>query len=140
MAVITMDEEAARSTAQEAIDCGISAADAINEGLVKGMQVVGEKYEQQEYFIPELLLCSDAMIAGIEILRQHLSKDDAEEAAKVVYRRCPGRYARHREKPRENHARNIWVRSFRSGTRRLRLGSLWIKQGPLAPTSLLFQP
>ncbi len=84
MAVITMDEEAARSTAREAIHSGISAADAINEGLVKGMQVVGEKYEQQEYFIPELLLCSDAMIAGIEILRQHLSKDDSEEAAKAV--------------------------------------------------------
>ena len=84
MAVINMDEEAARSAAQEAISSGISAADAINEGLVKGMQIVGEKYEQQEYFIPQVLLCSDAMIAGIEILRQHLSKDDGEEAAKVV--------------------------------------------------------
>ncbi len=83
-AVIAMDEEAVRSAAQEAIRSGISAADAINEGLVKGMQVVGEKYEQQEYFIPEVLLCSDAMIAGIEILRRHLSKDDAAEAAKVV--------------------------------------------------------
>ena len=84
MAVIDMDEEAARSVAQEAIRSGISAVDAINEGLVKGMQVVGEKYEKQEYFIPEVLLCSDAMIAGIEILRQHLSKDEVGEAAKVV--------------------------------------------------------
>lgn len=83
-AVITMDEEAARSAAQEAIGSGISAADAINEGLVEGMEVVGEKYEQQEYFIPEVVLCSDAMIAGIEILRRHLSKDDAGEAAKIV--------------------------------------------------------
>lgn len=84
MAVINMDEEAARSAAQEAIRSGISAFEAINEGLVKGMQVVGEKYEQQEYFIPEVLLCSDAMIAGLEILREHLSKVDGEKAAKVV--------------------------------------------------------
>ena len=48
------------------------------------MQVVGEKYERQEYFIPEVLLCSDAMIAGIEILREHLSKDEVGEAAKIV--------------------------------------------------------
>ncbi len=84
MAVINMDEDAARSAAQEAIRSGISATDAINEGLVKGMEVVGEKYERQEYFIPEVVLCSDAMIAGIEILREHLSKDDVGEAAKVV--------------------------------------------------------
>ncbi len=83
-AVITMDEEGARCAAQEAIDNGISAADAINEGLVKGMQVVGEKYEQQEYFIPEVVMCADAMIAGIEILRKYLAQDDAAEAAKVV--------------------------------------------------------
>ena len=83
-AVIGMDEEGARSAAQEAIDNGINAAVAINEGLVKGMEVVGEKYEQQEYFIPEVVLCSDAMIAGIGILRKHLSKDDTGQAAKVV--------------------------------------------------------
>lgn len=83
-AVIGMDEEGARSAAQEAIDNGINAAVAINEGLVKGMEVVGEKYEQQEYFIPEVVLCSDAMIAGIAILRKHLSKDDTGQAAKVV--------------------------------------------------------
>ena len=87
-----MDEEGARCAAQEAIDNGISAADAINEGLVKGMQVVGEKYEQQEYFIPEVVMCADAMIAGIEILRKYLAQDDAAEAGGGP-RRCTGRYA-----------------------------------------------
>lgn len=83
-AVIDMDEETARSVAREAIDAGIAACEAINEGLVKGMQVVGDKYEQQEYFIPEVLLCSDAMMAGLEILQPYLPKDSNKMAEKVV--------------------------------------------------------
>jgi len=84
MAVINMDDDAAKEAAEEAIKNGIAAAEAITEGLVKGMQVVGEKYEQQEYFIPQVLLCSDAMVAGIEVLRQYLPKDDLVEAERVV--------------------------------------------------------
>lgn len=84
VAVIDMDEVSARSIALEAIQLGISATEAINEGLVKGMQVVGEKYEKEEYFIPQVLLCSDAMIAGIDVLRQYLPQNDASKVEKVV--------------------------------------------------------
>ena len=83
-AVIDMDEEAAKAAAIAAIETGMSAYEAITEGLVKGMQVVGDKYEQQEYFIPEVLLCSDAMIAGLEILQPHLPVDHNTGAEKVV--------------------------------------------------------
>lgn len=83
-AVIEMDEEGAREAAQAAIDTGMGACEAITEGLVKGMNVVGDKYESQEYFIPEVLLCSDAMIAGLEILKPHLPKDYNKNAEKVV--------------------------------------------------------
>lgn len=84
MAVINMDEDTAKSAAEDAISCGIAANVAITEGLVKGMQVVGEKYEKQEYFIPQVLLCSDAMIAGIEVLRRYLPKDNPVQAEKVL--------------------------------------------------------
>lgn len=83
-AVINMDEEKARNVAREAIEAGIPAYEAINEGLIKGMQVVGEKYEQQEYFVPEVLLCSDAMIAGLEILQPLLPRENNQVAEKVV--------------------------------------------------------
>lgn len=83
-AVTNMDEEKARNVAREAIEAGVPAYEAINEGLVKGMQVVGEKYEQQEYFVPEVLLCSDAMIAGLEILQPHLPRESNKVAEKVV--------------------------------------------------------
>lgn len=83
-AVIDMDEETAINIAREAIDTGIAPYEAINEGLVRGMLVVGDKYEQQEYFIPEVLLCSDAMVAGIEVLKPHLPLGSGKTAEKVV--------------------------------------------------------
>jgi dimethylamine corrinoid protein len=79
-AVIDMDEDAARLAAQAAIDAGLDAYEAITDGLVKGMQIVGDKYEEQEYFIPEVLLCSDAMIAGLELLRPYLPTDSGRIA------------------------------------------------------------
>lgn len=83
-AVIDMDEDKAKTTAQEAIDAGIEAYEAINDGLVQGMQVVGDKYEQQEYFIPEVLLCADAMTAGMEVLQPHLPVAGNQNTEKVV--------------------------------------------------------
>ncbi len=83
-AVIEMDEDAAKRLAQQAIAEGIDAYEAITNGLVKGMQIVGDMYEQQEYFIPEVLMCSDAMIAGLEILKPYLPVDHGSSAEKVV--------------------------------------------------------
>lgn len=83
-AVVDMDEEAAKTAANQAIDTGIEAYDAITNGLVKGMQIVGDMYEQQEYFIPEVLMCSDAMIAGLEILKPYLPVDHSSNVEKVV--------------------------------------------------------
>jgi len=38
------------------------------------MEVVGDLYDRQEYFVPELLICADALYAGLDILRPHVSK------------------------------------------------------------------
>jgi len=83
-AVVEMDEDGAKAAAQAAIAAGMGAFEAISDGLVKGMNVVGDKYEEQEYFIPEVLLCSDAMLAGLEILNPYLPKDHNQNAEKVV--------------------------------------------------------
>ena len=70
--VLDMDEDLAASAAQRAIDAGMDAQRAITEGLSRGMEAAGKKYEEEEYFVPELLLCSDAMYAGVEVLRPHI--------------------------------------------------------------------
>ncbi len=76
-----MDEEMTVNAAGDALAHGIDSLVAINEGLVKGMNEAGRLYEEEEYFVPELLLCSDAMYAGLGILSPHLER--AEESARV---------------------------------------------------------
>jgi len=82
--VFLMDEELAVKTAKEVVEAGYDAYDAINNGLVAGMNKAGVLYEKEEYFVPELLICSDAMYAGLDILRPHLKIDEAAEKHKVV--------------------------------------------------------
>ncbi|MCP4117945.1 MAG: cobalamin-binding protein [Desulfobacteraceae bacterium] len=83
-AVVDMDEAGAVRLAETSIELGVDAYTGINDGLVKGMNVVGEKYDNEEYFIPELLLCSDAMTAGIEVLRPHLPVKEQAVKEKIV--------------------------------------------------------
>ena len=83
-AVVDMDEDLARELAQAVVNEGFDAYDAIEKGLSAGMEEVGRLYEEEEYFIPELLLCSDAMYAGIEILRPHIRKREDSVRHTVV--------------------------------------------------------
>jgi corrinoid protein of di/trimethylamine methyltransferase len=78
-AVVGMEEDLARELAIEAVERKIDAYTAIERGLVDGMGRAGELFESEEYFIPELLLCSDAMYAGLDILRPHLKIEDANQ-------------------------------------------------------------
>ncbi len=83
-AVIEYDEDSAKEMAQTALDEGLDANDAIFNGLVSGMQKVGELFEKQEYFVPELLMCADALYAGLEILKPHVKKMDLGVKGSVV--------------------------------------------------------
>lgn len=83
-AVIDMDTARASRAAAEAIRCKVDPYEAIMDGLAKGMEKVNELFENEEYFVPEILLCADAMYAGIEVLRPYLSKEDAWNKKKVV--------------------------------------------------------
>ena len=82
--VFLMNEELVIKAANEIVEAKYDAYDAINNGLIAGMNQAGELFDQEEYFVPELLICSDAMYAGIEILRPHLKVSDAREKHKVV--------------------------------------------------------
>jgi len=84
-AVIEYDEDQAKEAAQEALELeGLKANDAIFDGLVVGMQEVGKLFEAQEYFVPELLMCADALYAGLEILKPHVEELDLGVKGSVV--------------------------------------------------------
>ena len=78
-----MEEELIVETAQKALAQGIDPYDAIEQGLSDGMARAGRLFEEEEYFIPELLICSDAMYAGLDLLKLHLKKS-GESKGKVV--------------------------------------------------------
>jgi len=79
--VVEFEEETTVQLCNEALNEGIDPYNAIMEGLAAGMETVGGLYEQKEYFVPELLLCSDAMYAGLDILRPHVKVDKSVKAA-----------------------------------------------------------
>ncbi|MCB8818837.1 corrinoid protein [Desulfosporosinus shakirovi] len=82
--VVNMDEDLTVERAQEYLENSFDPYEAITKGLARGMDRAGELYEEEEYFIPELLMCSDAMYAGLGVLRPHLKQDKIGEKHKVV--------------------------------------------------------
>lgn len=83
-AVIDYDEEAAVAAANEVLENGIDPYKAVFEGLVEGMTEVGRLYEEQEYFVPEILMCSDALYAGLDILKPHIKRQEGDIKGTVV--------------------------------------------------------
>ena len=83
-AVVEFEEDDSARLCNEALALGIDAYDAIMDGLAAGMATVGKLYEDKEYFVPELLLCSDALYAGLEILRPHIRPGVAHSAGKII--------------------------------------------------------
>lgn len=77
--VIDMEDEEIAEVAQEYIDAGYYAYEGIMEGLVAGMNVVSEYYDEGEYFITDVLIASDAMYNGLDVIQPHLEKNDDEK-------------------------------------------------------------
>lgn len=83
-AVVDMDEDRAVATAETVVAAKIDAYEAIEKGLSAGMERAGELFDEEEYFIPELLMCSDAMYAGMDVLKPHIRQDAVAEKRRVV--------------------------------------------------------
>lgn len=83
--VVDFDEDVCAELCKEVLAEEIDPYDAIMEGLTAGMDTVGSLYEQKEYFVPELLLCSDTMYAGLDILQPHVKVDKSlTSAGKII--------------------------------------------------------
>lgn len=78
-AVIKGDEDKIKLTILELLNAGTPAKEIMDDGLIAGMNIVGEKMETEEMFIPEVLMSAKAMSAGVEILKPQLT--DEENAA-----------------------------------------------------------
>ena len=84
-AVVSMDEDAAVALSKAALEEGVDAYYAVTKGLAAAMEKVGELYTNKEYFVPEILLSSDALYAGLDILKPHIKTDEAEIKSCAAY-------------------------------------------------------
>lgn len=83
-AVKEFEEELTEQLCIEAVDKGIEPLVIILNGLSHGMVKAGELFKKQEYFVPEVLLCADAMEAGLKITRPLLTKRADDTKGKIV--------------------------------------------------------
>ncbi|MFV0400939.1 MAG: corrinoid protein [Oscillospiraceae bacterium] len=68
---------------QKAIDEGIPAKEILDDGLLQGMGVIGEKFKNNEVFVPEVLVAARAMNAGAGLLKPLLADEGVESVGKV---------------------------------------------------------
>ena len=69
---------------QEALDAKIAPSKILNDGLVAGMSVVGDRFERDEIFLPDVLISAKAMQAGMTVLRPKLMEAGVKLAGKIV--------------------------------------------------------
>ena len=68
---------------QQAIDEGIPVQQILNEGLLSGMDVIGEKFKNNEVFVPEVLVAARAMNMGAALLKPLMAEAGVKAAGKV---------------------------------------------------------
>lgn len=69
---------------QEAIDEGLEAQSILNDGLVKGMDEVGRRFRENEYFVPDVLISAKAMKSGSELLKPLLAESGAKPLGTIL--------------------------------------------------------
>jgi 5-methyltetrahydrofolate--homocysteine methyltransferase len=83
-ALVVYDADKLTKLVNDALAADTPAADILNKGLIAGMDIVGDKMESGDMFIPEVLMAAKAMGACVEILIPLLSDDDSSTAVKVI--------------------------------------------------------
>lgn len=83
-AIVNLDIDGVQNACKEAIEAGIPAYKAVTDGMSKGMVIVGEKYENNEYFLAELIMAGEVMKEGMIVLEPHLKSGDLKKIGKVA--------------------------------------------------------
>ena len=82
--LVNLDEQTLIQLVNDELKKGTPAADILNNGLIAGMDIVGEKMENEDMFIPEVLMAAQAMSKGVEILKPLLGEDDSASKGSVI--------------------------------------------------------
>lgn len=73
-----------KTLVQQALDEGLSAQEILSDGLLDGMNKVGEQFKNNEIFVPEVLIAARAMSMGTAVLKPHLASEGVQSRGKIV--------------------------------------------------------
>ncbi len=82
--IINGKADEVKNLVQAAVDEGVNVGEVLNDGLIKGMGVVGENFKNNVFYVPEVLIAARAMKAGMDILRPLLADAGVEPLGKVA--------------------------------------------------------
>jgi trimethylamine corrinoid protein len=83
-AIIHFDEELAEKASHEALRNDIDPLTAIEDGLVKGLDIIGERYEKDEIFLPELMMAANTFQKAMSILEPKIEEKGKQRTKKGV--------------------------------------------------------
>ena len=83
-ALIKGDRDTVSDSCRKALDEGVPVADILQQGLIAGMSVVGDRFKKNEVYVPEVLIAARAMHAGLDLLEPHLKAGGVEPVGTVV--------------------------------------------------------
>ena len=82
--VIKGDAKSSPVIVQDCVDNGTTAQIVVNRGLIPAMDIVGDRFRRNEYYVPEVLIAARAMKAGLDIVRPLLAEESAVSLGTVV--------------------------------------------------------
>jgi corrinoid protein of di/trimethylamine methyltransferase len=83
-AVVSLEAENVRKLTFESVKIGIPPKLVIERGILKGLEIVGEKYEKMEYFLTELIMAGIIAEEGLQIIEPYLKNEKAKSAGIIV--------------------------------------------------------
>jgi len=84
LCIVNMDVEGIRQASNDALTEEISPLKAITNGMAKGMDIVGQKFEAKEYFLAELIMAGEVMKEGMKSLEPYIKRAEVKKLGKVL--------------------------------------------------------
>jgi len=82
--IVSLDSECVRKTTKEAMEMDIAPAEIISEGISKGSEIIGRKFENGEYFLSELMIAGELMKEALRIVRSDVEMQSVRPVARVI--------------------------------------------------------
>jgi methanogenic corrinoid protein MtbC1 len=83
-AIVSFDIDNIKALADNALRQGVSAYDGVMNGMSRGMEIVGQKYQTGEYFLPELVMAGETFNEGMKIFAAHLKPSEKASRGRIV--------------------------------------------------------